>query len=258
MLLEQLGVDSSVVSPLALLPCDPARLDLIATFLDDFKIINQRREYRLGAGFYQGKKITVCSTGVGCPSTAVVAENLIKGGAKVLIRVGTCGGAWREEISEGSLIIPSAAVRDEGTTIEYIPLGFPAVADVAVVNSLVASAEKFKEKFFVGINRTHDAYFGANSVITKWGQYLLDERWRSSETPIVSSEMECSALFVVASLWGVKAGSVLAVNAKPEPLKKRLMGEGQKVVNESSGEVTIDTIKRAIKVSLEGLVNTKI
>jgi len=86
----------------------------------------------------------------------------------------------------------------------------------------------------------------------------LDERWREAETPIVSSEMECSTLFVVASLWGVKAGSVLAVNAKPEPLKKRLVGERQKVVNESSGEVTSDTIKRAIRVSLEGLVNTKI
>lgn len=197
----------------------------------------------------------MCSTGIGSPSTAIVVEELISAGIKTLIRIGTCGGAWRKDIKNGSLIIPSACVRNEGTTQEYIPAGFPAIADTDVVNALKRASVNYKNKIYVGINRTHDAFYGNQESITKWGKYLLDKKWRNYDTPILSSDMECSTIFVIASLKGVKAGAVLLVNANPEPLKDRLVGKKQLVVAKKTDSKNFleSQMKRAIKVALEAI-----
>ncbi len=236
------------------MPGDPARVDLIGKFLKNFKILGQNREFRIGTGMYQGVNVTVCSTGIGCPSTAIAVEELIAAGAKVLIRVGTCGGAWRKDISPGSLIIPTSSIRDEGTTMEYVPVGFPAVADFEVVGSLVQSVQEQKNTYFVGVNRTHDAFYGSQKAITKWGAYLLEEQWKNCDTPILSSDMETSTVFVIATLRGVRAGAILAVNAEPEDLKSRLYGNKQKVITESSQKITEQTINQAIRAALEALI----
>ncbi len=252
--LAHLKVDPSALAPRVLMPGDPARVDEIGKKLDNFTILGQNREFRIGVGTYKSVPITVCSTGIGCPSTAIAAEELIDAGAQYLMRVGTCGGAWRSDIPLGNIIIPSASVRDEGTTNEYIPQGFPAVADRTIVNALVEASIREQQPYIVGINRTHDAYYGALSEITKWGTYLQDQRWKDSDTPIVSSDMECSALFVIASLRGVKAGAVLAVNADPEPLKDRLLGRSQTVVQTAHNPKATQVVDVMIHIALEAMV----
>ncbi len=247
-------VNSQQISPYVLLPGDPSRVDVIGTYLDNFTILTNNREFRVGIGTFRGKQITVCSTGIGCPSTAIAVEELINAGAKYLIRVGTCGGAWRSDIPTGSFIIPTASVRDEGTTIEYIPQGFPAVADFDIVNKLILSVEKENVKYFVGINRTHDAFYGGQKSIAKWGEYLLSERWRNSDTPILSSEMESSALFIVASMRNVKAGAIFAVNASPEPLNERVFGKKIETKTENSKDITGEIVKKMIKIALEAII----
>lgn len=247
-------VNSQQISPYILLPGDPSRVDVIGTYLDNFTILASNREFRVGIGTFRGKRITVCSTGIGCPSTAIAVEELINAGAKYLIRVGTCGGAWRSDIPAGSLIIPTASVRDEGTTIEYIPQGFPAVADRDIVNALVQSGDEQNGRYFVGINRTHDAFYGSQSAIIKWGMYLKEDRWKDEETPILSSEMESAALFLIGSLRGVKTGAIFAVNANPEPLKNRVNGKNMPVIAESSEEVSKQTIDLMIRVALEAML----
>lgn len=254
MQLPNLKIESKLISKYVLLPGDPARADLIGKKLEEFKIIGQNREFRIGQGYYKNILITVCSTGIGCPSTAIAVEELIKAGAKVLIRVGTCGGAWRSEIKEGSLIIPTASVRDEGTTKEYIDQSFPAVADFNVISALVESAKKRKRRFFVGINRTHDAFYGNFESIIKWGKYLLDNNWKKNDTPILSSEMESSALFVVASLRNVQAGAILAVNSKSEPLLERLRNRKKKVITELNSSLTKRTVEKMIDVALDAIL----
>ncbi|EKD33379.1 MAG: Uridine phosphorylase [uncultured bacterium] len=244
-------VNSQQISPYVLLPGDPCRVDSIGKYLDHFIIIANNREFRIGIGSFREKRITVCSTGIGCPSTAIAVEELINAGAKYLIRVGTCGGAWRADIPAGSIIIPTASIRDEGTTIEYLPQGFPAVADFDIVNGLIRSAKKEQTKYFVGINRTHDAFYGVQDAITKWGEYMQNDRWKNSETPILSSEMESAALFIIASLRNVKAGAILAVNANPEPLKNRVLGKEMEVKTEITEDITIQTVDKMIRVALE-------
>jgi len=253
MLLSHLKIESKIVPKYVLLPGDSGRVDIIGKQLSDFKIINQNREFRTGIGSYKGISILVCSTGIGSPSTAIVTEELIDAGAKTLIRVGTCGGAWVKNIPNGSFIIPSASVRDEGTTIEYIPQGFPAIADSEVIMALKKSAEKNNKKYFIGINRTHDAFYGNQTSIIKWGQYLLDKKWKGYDTPIISSDMECSALFVIASLKGAKAGAILLANASPEPLIDRIKRNKQKVVTESNKKKTKDGLKEIIKIALQAI-----
>ncbi|MBI2888406.1 MAG: nucleoside phosphorylase [Candidatus Liptonbacteria bacterium] len=254
MILSHLKIKALVVAPYVLLPGDPARVDTIGRELTSFRIVGNNREFKTGNGSYQGIPITVCSTGIGCPSTAIAAEELISAGAKVLIRVGTCGGAWRADIPAGSLVIPIASIRDEGATREYIPDGFPAVADYNVVRALEETARTLKKNCFVGINRTHDAFYGNQSSITKWGAYLCDARWKKQDTPILSSEMESAALFIVASLWGAKAGAILAVNANPEPLRNRVRGLTQRVIAESSPTLSAEVVKDMVSVALGAIV----
>ncbi|KKP59258.1 MAG: Uridine phosphorylase [Candidatus Magasanikbacteria bacterium GW2011_GWC2_34_16] len=248
-----LKINNKDISPYVLLPGDLKRVNYIGKFLNDFRIIADNREFRIGVGTYQNRKITVCSTGIGGPSTAIAVEELINAGAKYLVRVGTCGGAWRKEITLGSTVIPTAAVRDEGTTDEYILKGFPAVANFDLVQKLVVSAQKNSCQYFVGINRSHDAFYGSVNSITKWGDYLLDGRWKNFDTPILSSDMECATLFVIASLKNVAAAAILAVNANPELLCERVLGKELVVATEVDEGVTKNIIDKTIQVALQAL-----
>lgn len=248
-----LKITKEQISQYVLLPGDPGRVATIGKFLNNFQILSSYREFTVGIGEYKNKRITICSTGIGCPSTAIATEELIAAGAKYLIRVGTCGGAWREDIPAGSVIIPTATVRDEGTTLEYIPKEFPAIADYFLVRLLEESSWKQKQKYFVGINRTHDAFYGNHDAINKWGKYFTEEQWENNDTPILSSEMECAALFVIASLHGVKAGAILAVNSEPESLKQRVYGNQLAVQTETSTALTNQTVSSMIKIALEAI-----
>ena len=250
---EHLKINSKDITPYVLLPGDPGRVNIIGKFLKDFKIISKNREYKIGVGIYKNKKITVCSTGIGCPSTAIAVEELINAGAKYLIRVGTCGGSWQKNIEAGSLIIPTASIRDEGTTDEYIPKGFPAVANFYVLMSLIKAAKKQRLPFFQGINRTHDSFFGSQQSIKKWGTYLYEDQWQKYDTPILSSDMETSALFIIATLRGVQAGAILVANANPENLKDRILNKKQKTVMEIDPKLTNAGLKKSIKVALESI-----
>jgi uridine phosphorylase len=245
-----------------LLPGDPGRAQYIAKkFLDTPKFIAQNREFVTYTGMYKGIPITVTSTGIGCPSTAIAVEELINCGAQTLIRVGTCGGALKKDITPGSIIIPTASIREEGTTKEYIPAEFPAVADYKIVSALADAAQQRKYRFRVGINRTHDAFYGQAKNIKAWGSPYLDPRMSSWAYPLLSSEMESSALFIISMMRGVQAGAVLAVNSYPEPLKEIVQGKKSFVTPKTNIETdeakksidrTIITALTAIKMMKKG------
>ncbi len=233
-----LKITSQDISPYVLLPGDPGRVDLILEKLTDAKIISTNREFKVATGLYQGTKITVCSTGIGCPSTAIAVEELIKAGAKYLIRVGTCGGSWQKDIPAGSLAIPTACVRDEGTTKEYALPEFPAIANFKIVQALKESAEKNNYNAFTGINRTHDAFYCPPQSKEKW-----------KDLPIISSEMEASALFLISSLRQVKAGAILAVNSDPETFNTEY-----KNITETNKEKTAEIVNKTIQTALDALL----
>lgn len=206
------------VAPVVLMPSNPAKADAIATQLDDAKNLGRYREFVSWTGTYKGTPVSVISTGIGCPSVAIAVEEAVGAGARVLVRVGTCGGAWRADIPCGSLVVPTACTREEGTTVEYVPRTFPAVADFDAVQCIKQQAEALSLSVYYGINRTHDAYYGSSNNQQAWTDTFTSCRTDISKQPILSSEMECAAFYVLASLRGVRAVGVLAVNAHPEPL----------------------------------------
>lgn len=250
---QHILITKGQINKYVLLPGDPKRVSVFKPFLTNTEVLVENREFVLMNGVYKTVPVSVLSTGIGCPSTAIAVEEAISAGAQVLIRTGTCGGSWRKEIQAGSLIIPTASVRDEGTTKEYILPEFPAVADFDVVSALRQAARDNNIPSFVGINRTHDSFYGASDSIKKWGSYFSDPRFRTNETPILSSEMEASALFVIASLRGVKAGAVLAVDASPESLKDRLKNIKLAVKTYDNAEIRDKTVNSMIKTALEAI-----
>jgi len=206
------------VGKYVLLPGDPGRTELIAKFFDDAKEMAFNREYRTFTGHitgYNGKKIKISttSTGIGCPSTAICIEELAKIGAETFIRVGTAG-SLQKEVKIGDVVISTAAIREEGTTRQYIPLSYPAVASIDVTNALISAAKKLKFRWHAGIVHCKDAFYiesekGALPLPLQEYNDLLWKAWERGNA--LATSMESAALFVISSIKKLNAGEVLAI-----------------------------------------------
>ena len=194
-----------------LLPGDPGRCEIIAKHFDNPVHVATNREYVTYTGMLDGVKVSVTSTGIGCPSAAIAVEELARIGADTFIRVGT-SGAIAPGINTGDLAIVSGAIRDEGTSSHYLPIEFPAVADFQVVAALRRAAIKRGERYLVGISQSKDSFYGEvepehSGVTTR----LLD-RWHAWEVGgAICSEMEASSIFILASMLKVRAGGIMAM-----------------------------------------------
>ena len=192
------------------LPGDPGRAAQIATFFDSAEEVAFNREYRTFTGYVDGIKVSTMSTGIGCPSTAIAIEELIEVGADTFIRVGT-SGSLQPGIDVGHLCISTAAVREEGTSRHYVPLSYPAVADLDVTQALRASARRLGFAHHCGISHCKDSFY-----IEEEGRVPLSEEnatlwqvWQRAN--VISTAMESAALFVLSSIRKVRAGEILAV-----------------------------------------------
>ncbi len=189
----------SQVSERVILCGDPARVNRIAVLLSDVKPLASNREFTSISGEFHGQQITVCSTGIGAPSAVIALEELVKCGAKYLIRVGSAG-AYQSHIGLGDMIIAEAAVRDDGGSSSYAPLSFPAVANHSLVNGLCDYMKHQHENHHCGVVRSHDSFYIDNEleVCRKWHQL-----------GILGADMETAALFTVGRLRRVAVASVL-------------------------------------------------
>lgn len=194
-----------------LLPGDPFRTDLIASFFDDARLVAHNREHKTWTGYLDGEKVSVTSTGMGCASTAICLEELIKCGADTFIRVGTAGrvcDAAMDETLDG--VINTAAVRDEGTTISYMPIEYPAIADRHVVAALSEAARMHNKNYIEGITHSKDSFFGELDPDSSPVSARLKKRWEAWQRGnVVCSEMECAAIFVISSIRGKRASAIM-------------------------------------------------
>lgn len=195
-----------------LLPGDPFRTDVIATYFDDAKLIAHNREHKTWTGYLDGEKVTVTSTGMGCPSAAIAVEELIKCGADTFIRVGTAGRV-SDRAQDMTLdgVINTAAVRDEGTTIHYVPIEFPAVADRHVVDALARASKNLGYNFIEGITQSKDSFYGQHEPDNMPASARLHERWEAwKKADVLTSEMEAAAIFIISSIRGCRAASIMS------------------------------------------------
>src|SRR5271157_167876 len=198
-----------------LLPGDPGRCERIAAYFDDAHFVACNREYCTWSGSLLGEKVSVTSTGIGCPSTAIAVEELIMLGADTFIRVGTAGG-FQVEQRVGDVAVITAAIRDEGTSRQYLPLEFPAVADLDVAVALRDAAQRLGYGYHVGVAHSKDSFYGEVESERMPVARQLQERWEAwKQGGAVASEMEAAAIFILASIHRKRAGAVLLLIGNP-------------------------------------------
>ena len=194
-----------------ILPGDPGRCERIAAYFDHPAHVRTNREYCTWTGTLLGEKVSVCSTGIGGPSASIAMEELHNLGADTFVRVGTCGGI-KLEVTSGDIVVATGAVRMEGTSREYAPIEFPAVADFAVLTALVDAAKAQGKTWHAGVVQCKDSFYGQHSPARMPVSYALQNKWEAwKRLGVLASEMESAALFTVAAALGVRCGSVFHV-----------------------------------------------
>lgn len=163
------------VGEYVLLPGDPGRCADIANHFDDPELVASNREYITYTGTLDGVKVSVVSTGIGGASTAIAIEELVRIGAKTLIRVGTCGG-MSLKVNANDIVIANSAIRFDGTSKEYMPIEFPAVADFTVLNALEQAARQRGHRYHVGIVHCKDSFYGQHEPQAKPIRYELENK----------------------------------------------------------------------------------
>jgi len=230
------------VSERVIVAGDPARVQQLAQMLDEVKLVNENRGFLTYTGYHKGVRITVATHGIGGPSAAIVIEELIMLGAKVIVRLGTAGGMIKG-LSVGDIIIPyGAAYLDGGLLRMYISNGhLPAVPHPDVLFALIKSANELKLNYKLGIVFSSDAFYAEDPEFVK--------KW--SSRGIVAVEMECATLFTLGSLRRVKTGALLVISDTlvEGPVKDMATAKELKEYIEKAARVVLNAL---LKVKVEG------
>lgn len=217
-----IGLNADEIGKYVILPGDPKRCEKIAAYFDNPEKVGDRREYVTYTGFLNGEKVSVTSTGIGGPSAAIAIEELTKLGAHTFIRVGTCGGIDLD-VKSGDIVIAQGAIRAEGTSKEYAPIEFPAVADFEVTTALKKAAKDLHTTNHVGVVQCKDSFYGQHEPDIMPISYDLNNKWQAwKRLGTLASEMESAALFTVGSFLKVRVGSCFLVVANQEREKEKL------------------------------------
>ena len=210
------------VARYVIVPGDPNRVEIIASVFDDYEMQGSNREFNAARGTYKGTDVSVVSTGIGCPSTAIAVEELAYIGAEVFIRIGT-SGAVEKTVKKGDIFIATGAVRDDGTSKQYIPIEYPAVADYELVANLIKASKDLGIETKVGICQSKDSFFGEVEPERMPVAPYLNNKWTAwQKGGVVASEMEAATLFTLAQIKKLKASAVLAVEVSDEETVKKM------------------------------------
>jgi uridine phosphorylase len=233
-----IALEKGQVGRYILLPGDPGRVPLIAEHFDSAEKMAHNREYVTYTGTVDGIAISATSTGIGCPSAAICVEELARVGAEVFIRVGTAG-SLQEQVGLGHLVVTTGSIRDEGTTRQYVPLSYPAVADREVTDALMQAAGKLELPHHAGITHCKDAFYAEFA-----GDHPMSEDWTKRwaiwrRAGVLATSMESAAIFVLSSIKGLRAGEVLAIVG--------LAYQDHPVIGEKKG------IEEAIRTAIEAV-----
>ncbi len=189
------------VGEYVIVPGDPFRTDWVASFFEDAKLVSHTREIKIFTGTYKGLRVSVCSTGMGCPSAAIVCEELCEIGAKVLLRTGS-GFMISDRLHAGDVAVTLGSAKYEGTTEFFVPKCFPCIADHDLVTALVRTARRYTEgsgaAVHTGVTATVDAFYGETE------EFLNRQR----EHGIMNLEMESAAVITTAMRFGVRGGCI--------------------------------------------------
>jgi len=240
-------IEEGDVNDLALVPGDPGRVDRIAKQCEDVETVAENREYKVVNASYEGRDLTICSTGIGCPSAAIAVEELARVGVETFVRVGTIG-ALQERVEIGDMVVATGAAKEEGTSKRYESETYPAVPDYDTLSALVDAAEANEERagdtagdgegdrVHVGPIVSDDAFYNESDA------YVRD--W--NEAGLLAIEMEAATVFSLARRRGLAAGAICTVDGN-------LVKGTQKGADsdEELPEKAKDNVERAITIALD-------
>lgn len=191
------------IAPYVLLPGDPGRAARIAAeWFDDGELVMANREFHSYTGTFQGLPVSVISTGLGSPGTAMVVQDLKPLGVKGAIRVGTAGSV-SPDVAPGDIVIGTGAVRDEGTSHKFIPAEYPAVANFHLTSALDAAARESGVGAHLGLVHTSDAFKSPN---------LADDVARYSAANVLAFEMEAATVLTLGALTSLPTACVFSID----------------------------------------------
>ncbi|MHA2291139.1 MAG: nucleoside phosphorylase [Candidatus Hodarchaeales archaeon] len=218
---------------------DPGRVPHISKFLENSREITFNREFKVHLGYINNHPITVSSMGIGCPSNAIGMEEFGQLGVDTFIRVGT-SGIISDNVKIGDIVSATGAIRDEGTSYQYIDGAFPAIASVDVVLALRQAAKKLNLflKFHEGIIHSKDAFYSEMPEMVP--RFDMKKRWKMwKKGGALVTEMEASTMFVLAQIRGWRVGGIMAAIGDTDA--------GELIVDHKKGQ------KEAIKVGVEAI-----
>ena len=200
------GLKPGDIGKYVLLPGDPARSDRASKYLDNAEFIGMHREHRTFTGYYKGVKVSVTSTGLGCPSASIATQELINIGAEAVIRIGS-SAALDPKIKVGDLLISTGAMKNEGTSKFFVPDAFPAVPDFELTYLLIQQAKAAlagsSTNVHAGIGSTDDSFYGETPE-------FID---RVYSYGCVNLDMEASAIFTTAHILKKKAAAIYSISS---------------------------------------------
>ncbi len=227
------------LAPSVVVVGDPARAAKAAGLLEGARKVGENREYVTYTGSYAGAPVSVASHGVGAPGAAVVFEELCRGGVQRIIRAGTAGGI-QPGVLDGSLVVASAAVRDDGVTDALVPLAYPALADAALTLRLTDEARHEGATVHTGVVLSSRCFYPLG--------ILPNDQPMWQRAGVVAVEMELAALFVIASLHGVAGAGILAIDGNPLATKDETMAGYQPFRT-----LVDDAVERSLRAALRTL-----
>ena len=228
-------VEAGDVNETALLPGDPGRVDRIAAQCESVEEVAQNREYKVVNAEYAGTPLTICSTGIGCPSAAIAVEELSRVGVETVFRVGTTG-ALQAEIEIGDMVVATGAAKEEGTSKRYESAEYPAVPDYGALTSLVEAAEAEGEEIHVGPIVSDDAFYNeSDESVADW-----------EEAGLLCVEMEAATVFSLARRRGMRAGAICTVDGNLVRGTQKGADSGEELPEKAK-----DNVERAIRIGLD-------
>lgn len=216
------GLDSGDVARYVFLCGEPERVPRIASTFADNRRVVQKREYTVYNGKLAGTPVSVASTGIGGPSTAILLEEMANLGSDTFIRIGTSGGI-ADGLEKGDFVISTGAIRAEGTSKSYVWPEYPALAHHEVTLALIDAARRGKSKFDVGVSFSVDGFYSENKILDKgkispmsqsgyMPSYMVGRLSDVKQMGAKNIEMENGTIFTLCSLFGLRAGAICTVS----------------------------------------------
>ncbi len=221
------------------IPGDVSRAKVIAEHFDDYKVVAQNQQFNTFTGTYKGVKVSTTSTGVGGAAAAITIEELVNVGARNIIRIGT-GGMMQTWLPRPGILVITGAVCGDGTSQEYYPTGYPAIADFNIVEGMIQSAKELGIVVNPGLEWSHDSFY-AGSTLSKLNILEIEKPWIDAGVLIASQE--ASTVFHVTRKRKVRGGTILCSE-----------GCHQYPDLDVQPELMVKAISDATKVSLETAV----